>query len=131
MTPQYYLAFCLDRDITDNQQQVIVEAGIDLLAGPFSSREAAQAVMRATCQAHPRLAVFAALAAQLMGRHAVPLARIEVIPITAAMVADYNACHGVALPWPPPILSPDETNQPPRRVPPRAPRALPQGAQSK
>lgn len=112
MTPQYYIAFVLDRAVHSPKGRIIIEAGVDVLAGPFATRVLAAQALRDTCAAHPRLAAFAALATALVSHAHEPPARIEVIAITPAMVDAYHARHAVALPWPLPVVSPAQTNTP-------------------
>lgn len=108
MTTAYYVAFLVDQDIRE-RGQVVVEAGIDLLAGPYATHVDAMTAIRATCQAHPRLAAFAGLAAFLLrGKSTSPI-RLEVIELTDAMVQRYTKRHQRALPWPPPVVAPTDT----------------------
>lgn len=96
----YYVAFIVDHDLRVNKT-VIVEAGVDLLAGPFLTPDIAERAIRLACQRHPRLAAFAGLATFLVTTlHNAP-ARLEVIPVRQEQVLDYNARHDTALPWPP------------------------------
>lgn len=110
MNMVFYIAFIVEREI-HQRGRVVVEAGIDLLAGPYPSRGMAQQAIRATCRQHPRLAAFAGLAAVLMSEQEKSPVRIEVLPVTEDAVARYNARHQAALPWPPPVLAPGVTGQ--------------------
>lgn len=108
MSLVFYVAFIVDHDIRE-RGRVVVEAGIDLLAGPYPSRALANAAVRDTCAAHPRLAAFAGLAAMVLGGDAAPPVRIAVIPVSDELVARYTSRHDLALPWPPPVVAPAVT----------------------
>ena len=111
MTTAFYLAFIVDHDIRE-RGHVVVEAGIDLLAGPYPTRAVAETAIRDTCRAHPRLAAFAGLATYLTGTHGRSPVRLEVIPVSLSQLADYNSRHThAALPWPPPVVAPTATAQ--------------------
>ena len=103
MTQVYYVAFIVDRDLRVNTT-VVVEAGVDLLAGPFLDAETAEQAVRLACRRHPRLAAFAGLASLMMGAQADPPVRMAVIPVSPAHVAAYNARHDTEVAWPPPLL---------------------------
>jgi len=105
MTDVYYIAFIVERDITAGRD-VVVEAGVDLLAGPFPTLQDAAAAMRETCVRHPTLSAFAALAAciSVQGQRR-PSACISIIPVRQDHCVRYNARHAAALPWPPPPIS--------------------------
>ena len=103
MSEVYYVAFVVDHDLRVNKT-VIIEAGVDLLAGPFLTPEVAERAIRLACQRHPRLAAFAGLATFLVTTlHKAP-ARLEVIPVRPEQVLDYNARHDTAISWPPALL---------------------------
>jgi|GEM_PF-6017303 len=108
MNMVFYVAFVVEQDIRE-RGRVVVEAGIDLLAGPYPSRGMAQQAIREVCRQHPRLAAFAGLAAMLVRAEQVPPVRIDVIPVGEEAVARYNARHQAALPWPPPVMVPVAT----------------------
>ena len=108
MTTVFYIAFLVDHDIRE-RGKVVVDAGIDLLAGPYATHADAMAAIRATCRAHPRLAAFAGLAAFLMQGSDHPPIRLEVIEVTEAMVQRYVERYRSALPWPPPVVAPTDT----------------------
>jgi len=110
MTTAFYIAFIVDYDIRA-RGQVAVEAGIDLLGGPYATHADAMAALRSTCQAHPRLAAFAGLAAFLVHGKGRPSIRLEVIEVTDVMVQRYAERHHHALPWPPPVVAPMDTAQ--------------------
>ena len=111
MNQLFYIAFVVDHDITE-RGHIVVEAGIDLLAGPYPSRAVAETAIRTTCRAHPRLAAFAGLATYLTSTHGRSPVRIEVIPVSLAQLAHYNGRHAyAALPWPPPVVAPAMTAQ--------------------
>lgn len=102
MNEVFYLGFIVDNDLSMNSK-VIVEAGVDLLAGPFPTQEVASRALRTTCEQHSRLAAFAALATFLVTQqHKVP-ARLEIIPLRREQVVAYNVRHGLDIPWPPPL----------------------------
>lgn len=104
----FYVAFIVDHDI-HYRNAVVVEAGVDLLAGPYPSRGEARSALRTTCALHPRLAAFAALATFIAkGRDDAPV-RIEIIPVSETQLVRYNAIHAAALPWPPPVLMASQT----------------------
>jgi len=103
MTQVYYVAFIVDRDLRVNTT-VVVEAGVDLLAGPFLDAETAERAVRLACRRHPRLAAFAGLASLLVGAQAEAPVRLAVIPVTRAQVAAYNARHDTEVAWPPSLL---------------------------
>jgi len=110
MNMVFYVAFVVEQEIRE-RGRVVVEAGLDLLAGPYPSRVMAQQAMRETCGRHPRLAACAGLAALLMrAEHMIPV-RIDVIPVSEEAVARYNARHQAALPWPPPVLDASVTGR--------------------
>ena len=92
MSQSYYIAFVVDQDIAE-RGTVIVEAGVDLLAGPYPSEDAAARALRDTCVQHRRLAAFAGLAQFLCRDSATPPVRIEVISVSIARLARYNARH--------------------------------------
>jgi len=99
----YYVAFIVDHDLCVNTT-VIVDAGIDLLAGPFLTPEIARRAIRLACQRHPRLAAFAGLAHFLVtSQHTAP-ARLDIVSVRPEQVRDYNRRHDTALPWPPALL---------------------------
>jgi hypothetical protein len=101
----YYVAFIVDHDLRVNNT-VIIEAGVDLLAGPFLTPDVAERAIRLACRRHPRLAAFAGLATLLVTNlHHAP-ARLEVIPVRPEHVRDYNRRHDTALTWPPALLPP-------------------------
>ncbi len=105
MNEVYYVAFVVDHDLRVNKT-VIIEAGVDLLAGPFLTPEVAERAIRLACQRHPRLAAFAGLATFLVTNlHKVP-ARLEVIPVRQEQVVNYNARHTTEMAWPPALLPP-------------------------
>ena len=110
MNMVFYVAFVVEQKIRE-RGRVVVEAGIDLLAGPYPSRGMAQQAIRGTCRQYPRLAAFAGLAAMLLSVEKVTPVRIEVLPVSEDAVARYNARHQAALPWPPPVLESDVTSR--------------------
>jgi len=114
MNMVFYVAFVVEQEIRE-RGCVVVEAGIDLLAGPYPSRGMAQQAVREACRRHPRLAAFAGLAAMLLSAEKVIPVRIEVIPVGEEAVVRYNARHLAALPWPLPVVTPDETARVPVR----------------
>ena len=110
MNEVYYVAFIVDHDLRINKT-VIVEAGIDLLAGPFLTPDIAERAIRLACQRHPRLAAFAGLATFLVtSQHKAP-ARVDVIPVRPEQVHDYNRRHETQLPWPPALLAPSDVKR--------------------
>jgi len=109
MTTVFYLAFIVDHDIRE-RGHVVIEAGIDLLAGPYPTHAVAETAIRDTCRAHPRLAAFAGLATYLTGVHGQSPVRLEIIPISQSQLALYNGRHTqAAVPWPPPVVAPSVT----------------------
>lgn len=117
MSTLYYVAFILDRAIRDgdpkkSQRAVSVDAGIDLLAGPFENEGGATAALRRAIANFPRAAVLCSLAHHATnGDH--PPARIEVIPLTELQLARYNARHCndeefTPLEWPPRCIPPEK-----------------------
>jgi hypothetical protein len=111
MTTVFFLAFIVDHDIRE-RGHVVVEAGIDLLAGPYPTRAVAETAIREACRAHPRLAAFAGLATYLTGAHGRSPVRLEVIPVSFSQLVNYNdRHHHAALPWPPPVVTPTATAQ--------------------
>jgi len=104
MTTVFYIAFIVDHDIRQ-RRTVVVEAGVDLLAGPYPTHDDAVSALRVTCARHPRVTAFAALAAFFArGLDDAPV-RIAVIPVSDKQVARYTTIHPEqALPWPPPAL---------------------------
>lgn len=112
MSQSYYIAFVVDHDIAE-RGTVIVEAGVDLLAGPYPSEDAAARALRDTCVQHRRLAAFAGLAQFLCRDTATPPVRIEVISVSIARLARYNARHlKQAQGWPLRLALPTITNKP-------------------
>ena len=103
MTQVYYVAFVVDRDLRVNNT-VVVEAGVDFLAGPFLDAETAERAIRLACQRHPRVAAFAGLASLMLGAQAASPVRMAVIPVSRAQVAAYNVRHDTEVAWPPPLL---------------------------
>jgi len=108
----FYVAFILDRDCVheaQNRSTVVMQGGVDLLAGPYQSEEAAKLAVPDACEISPR-ATFTAWLAQLRSiSYQPPLARIEIIEVNREQVKRYNARHarekGIPkLPWPPPAL---------------------------
>lgn len=109
MTSMFYVAFIVDHDIR-HRSAVVVEAGVDLLAGPYPTHEDAVSALRIACARHPRLTAFAALAAFISRSLDNAPVRIDVIPINETQVVRYNAIHPeVALSWPPPVLTSSQT----------------------
>jgi len=105
MTDVYYVAFIVDHDLRINNT-VIIDAGVDLLAGPFLTPDVAERAIRLACRRHPRLAAFAGLAHFLVtSQHKAP-ARLDVIAVRQDQVRAYNARHDAALAWPPALLPP-------------------------
>lgn len=102
MTELFYIAFVVERDIVEGRE-VVVEAGVDLLAGPFPTLLDAAAAMRDTCARYRARAAFAAMAAGISVRgQRYPPAHISIIPVRQARCAQYNARHpAAALQWPP------------------------------
>jgi len=104
MSEVYYVAFIVDRDLCVNTT-VIVEAGVDLLAGPFPTLADAEGAIRLTCRHYPRLAAFAGLATFLMTPQREAPVRLEVIPVRQEQVIGYNIRHHLNVPWPPALLA--------------------------
>lgn len=94
----------MERDIFDGRE-LVVESGIDLLAGPFPTVLAAASVMRDTCTRYPIISAFAALAAHISVKgQQQPPAHISIIPVREDHCVRYNTRHVAALPWPPPPI---------------------------
>lgn len=101
MTDVFYIAFIVERDMFVGRE-LVVEAGIDLLAGPFPTEPAAVASLRETFARHPTCSAFAALAAHISVKgQRQPPAHISIIAVRQDHCARYNARHATALPWPP------------------------------
>jgi hypothetical protein len=101
MTDVYYIAFVVERDIYEGKE-LVVEAGVDLLAGPFPTEVAAVASLRETFTRHPACSAFAALAAHISVKgQRQPPAHISIIPVRQEHCARYNARHAISVPWPP------------------------------
>jgi len=104
MSEVYYLALIVERDILAGRE-VVVEAGVDLLAGPFATEGDAVQAMGETCARYPRQAAFAAMAMHIsvQGRREPP-AHIAVLPVHRSQCERYAARHRTTpLPWPPPL----------------------------
>ncbi len=86
MQVYYYVAFILDTPIYQ-ASQCVIDAGVDLLAGPFLSQEVAWRYYPAILRKHSRLAAFTFFAKYI---HSESHARITVIPVTLKTVAAYN-----------------------------------------
>jgi hypothetical protein len=105
MTEVFFIAFIVERDIYEGKE-LVVEAGIDLLAGPFATEHTAVAELRETCARHPTCTFFAAMAGciSVKGQRQPP-AHISVIPVRQDHCIRYNVRHAAALPWPPSPIS--------------------------
>ncbi|MHB9129981.1 MAG: hypothetical protein ACYDBB_02690 [Armatimonadota bacterium] len=101
MTEVFYIAFIVERDIFEGRE-LVVEAGVDLLAGPFPTEAAAVTSLRETFTRYPTCSAFAALAAHIAVKgQRQPPAHISVIPVRQDHCVRYNARHAAVLPWPP------------------------------
>jgi hypothetical protein len=125
----FYVAFIVDRDVvaalpTQKDQpggmQVVLAAGVDLLAGPFVTETLAYEHMGAAMRHH----ALRNLTATLAQHGSTCGARVDVVAVNEARVARYNERrrHEVeeynrqhpdqrpmpaALPWPPPVVAPE------------------------
>lgn len=112
----YYVAFIIERDMAFSDKVVTVngkrkripipaiEAGVDLLAGPFGKREDAERAIVPTCWLYRKAAVFAALADLMTDSASTTPVRFEAIAVTEDQVDAYNVRHGTDVAWPPQIL---------------------------
>lgn len=101
MTEAWYIAFIVEREVFEGRE-LVVEAGVDLLAGPFPTEAAAVASLRETFARHPTCSAFAALAAHIAVKgQRQPPAHISIIPVRQEHCARYSARHAIAVPWPP------------------------------
>ncbi len=122
MTELFYVAFIVDRDLS-LRETVVVDAGVDLLAGPYLDRATAEYAIRQVCQRHPRLAAFAGLATFLLTPDREAPVRMAVISVNQAQVVAYAHRHGTELPWPPPLMPLPMGPKRPRLTPTRKDRA--------
>ena len=94
----YYITFVLDKPACDEDGNLLMEDGVDLLGGPYHTREAAVRALPRVCRYHRRYAACAALALLMPS----PLARIQIVEVTRERVDAYNARHQTEIPYPPP-----------------------------
>lgn len=100
----YYVAFIVDRTMRCGNV-VTMEAGVDLLAGPFDTMRTALNVIPTVRNGRRRWAASELLASLLETDYGEKPARFEAVRVTRRMVEDYNRRHDAFVPWPPRPLS--------------------------